>query len=804
MNSNINRSTKLTEIKTDPYIELNNQGQIQTFDLTADSYCLGRDPNWSNILVPNNWTVVSRRQAILSKEGNEYRIKEYRTSEQANEKSHGNGIFLDQTRITPSEGFLLRNGTQLYIGLDPRYQIILTYRNPQSTTAPLPRKRSLALTGSIEGRIELGRSPNPHNYASLELAAPTVSRLHATIYSDGRGGHILQDHSSNGTFVNGQRIEKRQLLERNDTIQIGPYYLIYTSTALELSSTNKNLRLDAHNLSLKVPDKESGQKTILDDISLVVEPGQLVALVGGSGSGKSTLMKSLLQINKLDSGAVYLNGDDLRQNWAIYRSQVGYVPQNDIIHQNLTVEEVLSYACRLRLPPDTNVKEEVAKILEQVKLFPVRHTLVSQLSGGERKCVSIGVELLCDPKLFFLDEPTSGLDPGLDKEMMQLLRELADQNRTIILVTDATANIEVCDRIAVLGLGGQLCYFGPPQDALKFFGMPEADFADMYLELNQGNTEKAILANVANWHRKFIQSPQYNSYIRHTLSPGNQQQQSTDTSIRTGIPPLKQLWLLSQRYWQLVKRTYASLILALLSGPIAIIVTALSVGTGEPLSIDSSSNLQAAFPLPLRLLFIFSCIAIWLGLFNSIQEISQESAIYFRERLLNLGLVPYIGSKILIRGGIALIQAIAISISVLILFTSPDSHLISWPIGLVITTFLTLIASTSLSLMISACVKDSKQGINILPLVMIPQIIFSGVLFQLDGLSQIVSWFMLSRWSVGAYAILAKVNEVTAPNNNEIYQTAWSNLLLNWGMLVVTILVYLVITVIVQKRKDVF
>ena len=517
--------------------------------------------------------------------------------------------------------------------------------------------------------------------------------------------------------------------------------------------------------------------------------------MGGSGSGKSTLIKSLLQINNLDSGEVYLNGDDLQQNWAIYRSQVGYVPQEDMIHNNLTVEEVLNYACKLRLPPDTNVKEQVGKILEQVKLSPVRHTLISQLSPGQRKCVSIGVELLCDPKLFFLDEPTSGLDPGLDKEMMQLLRELAAQNRTIILVTDATANIEVCDRIAVLGLGGQLCYFGPPQEALNFFGMPEGDFADIYIELNQGNTEKAILANVGNWHHKFLQSPQYNSYVRHTLSPGKQEQQSTDTSIRTGISPYKQLWLLSGRYWQLIKRDRSSFILALLSGPLTILITAFSFGTELPVSIDSSNILQ--------LLFIFSCIAIWIGLSNSIQEISQESAIYFRERLLNLGLLPYIGSKLLIRGGIALLQTILIAIAILILFKSPDSTLISWSIGLVITTFLTLIASTSLSLMISACVKDSNQGTNILPLLMIPQIILSGVLFKLDGLSKIVSWFMLSRWSVGAYGILAQVNEIT-DSTNKVYEANWDNLLLNWGILLVHILVYLIITVIVQKQKDVF
>ncbi|WP_248277613.1 ATP-binding cassette domain-containing protein, partial [Brasilonema sp. UFV-L1] len=124
----------------------------------------------------------------------------------------------------------------------------------------------------------------------------------------------------------------------------------------------------------------------------------------------------------MTSGSVYLNADNLRQNWAVYRSQIGYVSRDDIVHPDLTVEEVISYACKLRLPPDTNVKQIVETTLEQIKLSHVRHNFIRNLSGGQRKRVSIGVELLADPKLFFLDEPTSGLDPGLDKEMMRLLR----------------------------------------------------------------------------------------------------------------------------------------------------------------------------------------------------------------------------------------------------------------------------------------------------------------------------------------------------------------------------------------------
>ena len=807
--------SEATVFNTEPYIELNNQGQTEIFKLIGMASTLGRDPEWSKLQVPQNWTVISRKQAVIVQDGNDYRIFD---GDRLNPS--GNGIFLNQARINLTEGHLLKNGEQLYIGQDPRYRITLTYRNPKSSTMTIPSQRRLDLKGIQNWPVELGRAPHPHNRSALQLDAPTVSRLHATINTDGQGRHILQDRSSNGTFVNNNRLEKRHLLNRGDTIQIGPYLLLYTGDALELTNATNQIRLDAHELIRRVKDKKGKEKIILNDVSLVLEPGQLVALVGGSGAGKSTLMKSLLGIAPTSSGNVYLNGDNLRKNWAIYRSQVGYVPQDDIIHPDLTVEEVLECACKLRLPPDTNIEKVITNTLEQIKLSHVRNTLVSKLSGGQRKRVSIGVELLADPKLFFLDEPTSGLDPGLDKEMMELLREQADRGRTIALVTHATGNIEVCDRIAFMGLGGSLCYYGPPQEALKFFEMPSNDFkyfADIYIELNKGKTEAAILERVDKWSRKYSYSPQYKTYIQNTLSPGKEEQQTPSSSVKTGISPLAQLLLLCQRYWKLVSRDRNSLILTLLSGPITIALTALPLRDEQPLSIVDQPGLTQA-SLALRLLFIFSCIAIWMGLSNSIREIVKESAIYFRERLLNLGLLPYFSSKLFIRGGLAIVQTALITLVVMLVFKAPNSELIAWPIGFAITTFLTLLASTSLSLMLSAWVKSENEGNGILPLVMIPQIIFSGVLFNLEGWSSKLSWLMLSRWSIGAYGSLADVNAMAPASNSVLtpevleeifkttpaYDTTWSNLGLNWGILLAHTVVYAIIALVIQRRKDIF
>jgi ABC-type multidrug transport system ATPase subunit len=558
MNGSFDQSTL---INPQPYLLLDNRGQQLRLFLAQDSHKLGRGQDWADLAAPEvGWEVLSRRQAILRKEDHDYRIYDG-----DGEHCSRNGLFVNQQRIDLERGLLLKNGMQIEIGQSPTNRILLTYCNPMSSLI-MPSKRRLDLKRLTEWPVEIGRSPtNANRYASMQLAAPTVSRMHALLYLDGKGGHILEDRSTHGTFVDGKRIHRRFNLTPGSTLQIGPFSLLYRREALELVDSGNQIRLDVHRLCRKVLDQTGQERTILHDISLVIEPGQLVALIGGSGAGKSTLMKTLLGIEPTTSGKVFLNGDDLRQNWGIYRSQIGYVPQDDIVHLDLTVSEVLQYACKLRLPPDTDVQAVVNSTLGQVKLTHVRDVFVRDLSGGQRKRVSIGVELLADPKLFFLDEPTSGLDPGLDKEMMRLLRNLADQGRTVVLVTHATANIEVCDRIVFLGRGGKLCYFGPPQKALTFFEMPSDDwkyFSDIYLKLEQGS--RAEGKNKVNyWVQKYAESPEYKTYIR--LEAGKNSQFTADTAVNTGISPFQQWRLLNQRYWQLVGRDRSSLFFMFIS-----------------------------------------------------------------------------------------------------------------------------------------------------------------------------------------------------------------------------------------------
>ncbi len=775
-----------------PYIELNNNGQIVRFQLTKVEHILGRDPENADLLVKAEWQFIGRYQAVLRKEGEDYYIYDGDA-----QKPSTNKLYANHSLITPTKGYKLQHGTEIQIGQNPEQSISLIYFYPainQQITTPTQRTISLK-----KKSVVLGRDGN----ANLFLDAPTVSRHHATIDTDTQGRYVIKDHSTNGVFVDSDRIKTATIIKDGSKIRIGPFTLIVRGDELQILDQGNQIRLDIHNVTL-----ETNGKRRLDDLSFAIEPGQFVALVGGSGAGKSTLMRTLLGIESTTKGTVYLNGEDLRKNFNIYRTQIGYVPQDDIIHQELTVAEVLAFAAKLRLPPDTNVNQAVDTALDSIKMSHRRNAFVKDLSGGQRKRVSIGVELLANPKLFFLDEPTSGLDPGLDKQMMQLLRDLAHEGkRTIILVTHATANITQCDRIVFLGQGGRLCYFGTPEDALEFFEVQ--DFADIYIKLE---TEQEVISYAI----KYQQSPYYQRFIANSLITVTPEASKTAPPERKNVSFIRQFTLLQERNFRLILRDKVNLSLALLTAPIGIGLIMLAVRDKIPFFTENPDNDPLLSTLSLRVLFIFTCAALWVGLSSSLQEIVKEAAIYLRERLVNLGIFAYLGSKVTIISGIAILQTILMLTIILIGFKTPKQELISWSLGISITTFLTLLASFSLGLLVSAAVKNSSQANSALPLLLLPQIIFSGVIFKMDSgtLASKLSWLMLSRWSVGAYGTLANVSNLlakkpdgsflTPPFNPDVYTSTWGNLTLNWQILLLHTVIYLAATFILQKRKDIF
>ncbi|MEG3436102.1 ATP-binding cassette domain-containing protein, partial [Pannus brasiliensis CCIBt3594] len=784
------------------------EDQRLRFPLAKPLHRIGRDRDWADLVVPDTgWEVISGRHAVVRREGDRYVL--YDGDGEGNPSR--NGIFTGHTRVKTNLGHELNPREILKIGQDPKNLIYLMYRNgSESPNSPLPSRYRLDLSSLSEWPVTIGRERS-ERYGSFLLDAPTVSRLHATIEREGND-YLLHDRGTNGTFINKQRQTHPHRLREGDIVQIGPFTLLFRQNGLELFDSGDSIRLDVQNLVREVR-YASAKRTILNNVSLAIEPGQLVAIVGGSGAGKSTLLKTLVGIEPLTNGAVFLNGDNLRQNFALYRSEIGYVPQDDIVHEQLTIEEVLTQAIRLRLPPDADIATTIERALEQVKLTHVQKTRVQNLSGGQRKRVSIAVELIADPKLFFLDEPTSGLDPGLDRKMMQLLRELADRGRTVILVTHATSNLDVCDRLVFMAAGGRLCYFGPPREAMTFFAMPSSDFqyfADIYIELDRGETDSERQRNVSEWAEKFERSDVYRAYITNALGKGVSFVRPTGKKPLRGFSSIaRQWWVLTRRALTLTLRDRFNLALMLLTAPIGIALIAFAVQAETPLAKLETPDL-AQPRLALSVLFVFTCAQLWVGLSETAQSIVKESSIYARERLADLGLLPYLASKFSLYSGLALIQSLLITVAIVLGFAPPPENLIAWDLGVTITNFLTVTASFCWGLMLSSFARNSNQANSALPLILIPQIIFSGVLFELTGVAKYLSWLTIGRWSIGAYGSLVNINNMIPAGqgvegmftSNPSYTASWQNLSLNWQILCLHGLVYLIVTFCQQKRKD--
>ena len=350
-----------------------------------------------------------------------------------------------------------------------------------------------------QGSIIIGRDPS----ANVMLNHPSVSWQHAKLIVKKGTWFLLDLNSSNGTFVDGKKISKIEV-DSNSWIRIGTVVLYLKDGEVAPQKVQgEEIRLDVVNLSKKIP---SG-KTILDDISLSVYPGEIVALMGPSGAGKTALLECLTGQRPPTKGRITLNGRALHAHWEEFRHSIGYVPQEDVMHRDITVYEALYYVAKLRLPkdlPESEIVEIVESVLTRMGLAHIRDSIIGDehvrgISGGQRKRVNIAMELITEPRLLFLDEPTSGLDATSTLEILQILRSLTNSGTTIIL-TIHQPRIEaykLIHNVILLETGGKLAYFGPAYpDAPNYFsgffpkfayreGMNPADYILDMLEHNK-------------------------------------------------------------------------------------------------------------------------------------------------------------------------------------------------------------------------------------------------------------------------------------------------------------------------------
>jgi ABC-type multidrug transport system ATPase subunit len=621
--------------------------------------------------------------------------------------------------------------------------------------------------------LRIGRVPDN----DVVLPDLDVSRHHAELRKSPAGTYEIVDLGShNGTYVNGRRVSSAVIGE-DDIVSIGHSTFRLAGGELRQYEDEGEVSFKAQDLVVRV----GGGKVILNHVSFPVPEKSLLGVIGPSGAGKSTLLGALTGMRPADTGTVLYDNRDLYANYAELRYRIGLVPQESVLHTQLTARRALQYSAELRFPADTTSAERTARVDEVMsELGLTRHanTRADRLSGGQLKRVNVAQELLTKPSLLFLDEPTSGLDPGLDKSVMEQMRDLAHDGRTVIVVTHSVANLDTCDRLLVLFPGGKVAYYGPPGDGLSYFGLP--GWAEVFQAFERYPDR--------DWAGEFAASPQYQQYVadrqrprpvgRHAApdEPLEPQEQ------RRGA--MQQLSTLTRRYLRVISSDRGYLVF---QGLLPIVLGGLIhfVGTSEGLSdkihgqVVPHSNTSATEVL--LMLVICACLA---GTASSIRELVKERAIYVRERAAGLSSGAYLFSKLIVLGVISVLQSVVLVLLGVIgePLPSQGAFLTGLPlVELLIGIAVLGLASMCLGLLVSALVSTSEKAMPVLVLLTMVQVILSGSVLPLHGktgLSQL-AYLAPARWGFGAVASTTNLNVIT-PTLGNIVDPLWNHTGSNW------------------------
>jgi ABC-type multidrug transport system ATPase subunit len=795
-------------------------GLIQTrIKLDKERFSMGRDPSL-DLAMATDSVVVSRRHAEIRQEAGRYVLTDLGSF---------NGTLVNEQRITAPTP--LYNGDQIQLGpggpvlrfvaphlpapagahlsaqraavssgeaapppassLGREYQGTMVLRGNE---APLPPDNApvsqdqLLMQLPLAGRAEITVGRSTEN--TIRLDGLQISNQHARLAPQGGGVTVEDTGSTNGVYVNGQRLAARRAtpVRPDDIIQIGPFRLKVDGAAVSVFDTRSKTRLDVLDIIKLVPNRDgSGDIKLLDDVDLTIQPNEFIGLLGPSGAGKSTLMDAMNGMRPATSGQVLINGLNLYENLDSFKQSIGYVPQEDIIHRELTVYRTLFYVAKLRLSRDVSneeIDQIIGEVLDVTGLTERRDVLVGQLSGGQRKRVSIAVELITKPSVIYLDEPTSGLDPATEEKIMRLFRQIAESGRTVILTTHAMENVKLFDKIVVL-MRGKLVWYGPPMEALKHFAAES--FKDLYDKIEapieqlaaklppEQRADKrqrlAVTEQVAtDWQRKYSATPFHQKLIQEPLARLKGTAPAPVPAQRTGgvTDSVRQLFTLARRYQEVLFRDKLNLAILLGQAPIIALLTVLVTGAKDPRD----------FPL-----FMLALVSIWFGTSVAAREIIRERPVYNRERMVNLGLLPYVGSKLIVLSFIVAVQCILLFGTLKVFDLAGDLGVIGfnmpgrYPLPVIgslaqlIVMIMTGIVGVMIGLFVSAVVKTSEMATSLVPLILIPQLLFAGLVGLPQGLSKVAGLAMPATWSfdemkrLSGLEVLRGIDEGAAPSD---------------------------------------
>jgi ABC-type multidrug transport system ATPase subunit len=667
-----------------------------------------------------------------------------------------NGTSLNGVRLGPREPVRMNPGDQVNFPGDEQFALVATHlpEMPAAPVAPAPPPPSA--TAAPSGKDpHSGPSGDSHGPKSLQdwlerknvvtigrseecdivLDSLRVSRQHAQVEKTPQGIRVTDLGSKNGTFINQKLVTAPVLLQANDRLEIGPYLFVLQQKAV-VDLRRQGYAIRAHSITKVYGRNDNGEEIVgLQPMTLKVPAQEFVALMGPSGCGKSTLLKCLNGDNPATKGEVLIHGHNLAEDFSYLKRYIGYVPQDDIVHRDLSVDKTLYYAAKLRLDADVS-EEDIWKKIEEVlsKLNindpKIRGNKVRELSGGQRKRVSIAVELLSEPSILFLDEPTSPLDPETIEEFLNSIRKLVDTGMTVIMVTHKPEDLNYVDKVIFLSTKGYMTYYGDKDDFLAHFN--KKNIIEVYSLLSK--KENGIEWN-QRWRSIHTEEPS------QVISPEKLPDRKEGSLLR-------QFWWLCRRYLNIKLNDQGNMAL-LLAQPVII---AILIG----FIFDK---------LQLGVLFMMAISAVWFGVSNAAKEIVEEQAIYKRERMFNMSIFTYLFSKISILAIIAFVQVV-LFVGIVYAFyhfnaatyTSNGSEFLIelrsfWPnVGFM---FYLSISATMIGLLLSSLFSNTEKVMTVVPIALIPQIMLAGVLASIDNpIKEGLSYLTLGRWGTEGFCRL--------------------------------------------------
>ncbi|KAA0021479.1 FHA domain-containing protein [Antrihabitans cavernicola] len=697
-----------------------------------------------------------------------------------------NGVFLDGRRL--AQPIRLDRATQIRLG-DPTTGPIVALI-PQQASAPqaptpqvprpeltmkantsqLPPVRQRAASAPISSGMRIptgGLSIGRTSENSIVVPDVLASRRHARLLPN-TDGLVLEDLGSvNGTFVNGARIDK-SLLREGDIVTIGNVDFVVADGTLQFRQrATAASGLSLHNIDFVV----EGNKQLLVDVSMAAGPGSLTAMIGPSGAGKSTLAKLVAGSTTPSGGAVTFEGRNLHAEYQALRSRIGMVPQDDVLHRQLTVRQALRYAAELRLPPDTTTADRdqvIAGVLGELSLTEHADTRVDRLSGGQRKRASVALELLTGPSLLILDEPTSGLDPALDRQVMVMLRQLADAGRVVIVVTHSLTHLDMCDQVLLLAPGGKTAYCGHPAGVGAAMG--STDWAEIFTRVAADPDGVFAAFRARNTQRQVppLPAPAYGP-------PGAPAHTSTGKQISTVAR--RQLRLI------IADRGYLTFLVAL---PFVLGVLSLVVPGKAGFGLAGADAPTEAGQI-MVLLILGAC---FMGSSLSVRDLVGERTIYHRERAVGLLPTAYLFAKVIVFCLAAVVQSAVLVAIVLVGKSAPGAGAVlpSGSVELFVDIALTACCCVMVGLALSAVAKSSEQVMPLLVVTIMAQLVMCGGLIPVTGRAVLdqLSWLFPARWgyAAGASTIDVRTNVLTAQADS-LWQHSAGIWLLDVVMLIV-------------------